>query len=321
VQRSPEGGWNELAFRRVQSCWAGPGEVVAEGADGDGEVLFRCEAEKELRVGTDSNRGYIFLAVRNCHQEFSESLFLVDRKEEGLDLIELDRGDRCKYYFDVCPLGILLARFHPTDSFLKFGSNSKYASTVQLIPHKQHLQLHAHQKIGINDGLLPPAESKQEILPPSEFDVANKRAIFRAGENEFIREIETRSSHLITVLNLYSVYDRAVLSFLPFKAAAHPHSLLLAGGPALALRPHSHAYNTQEVEFSRPYGCLSFQKTYSIWKKELADGDEERARFHYETLTIDGEYPIELALTTRSLYAQQTDLPIVIFFSSRAEEL
>lgn len=33
VQRSPEGGWTELAFRRVQSCWAGPGEVVAGGQE------------------------------------------------------------------------------------------------------------------------------------------------------------------------------------------------------------------------------------------------------------------------------------------------
>lgn len=118
--------------------------------------------------------------------------------------------------------------------------------------------------------------------------MANKRTIFRAGEHEFIREVETRSSHLIAVLNLHSVYDRAVLSFLPFKPAAHPHSLLLAGGPALALRPHAHTYNTQEVEFTRPYGCLSVQKSYSIWKKELADADQERARFHCEVLNIEG---------------------------------
>jgi protease II len=29
VQRSPEGGWVELVYRSVQSCWAKPGEVMA----------------------------------------------------------------------------------------------------------------------------------------------------------------------------------------------------------------------------------------------------------------------------------------------------
>jgi hypothetical protein len=75
------------------------------------------------------------------------------------------------------------------------------------------------------------------------------------------------------VLNLYSVYDRAVLSFLPFKPTAHPHSLLLAGGSPLALRTDTHNYHSQEVEFTRPHGCLSVQKNYSIWKKQLSDAD------------------------------------------------
>lgn len=55
-------------------------------------MVFRCEVEKELRLGTDSNRGYIFLAVRNYQQEFTESLHLVDHREGGVSLIELDRG-------------------------------------------------------------------------------------------------------------------------------------------------------------------------------------------------------------------------------------
>jgi hypothetical protein len=49
----------------------------------------------------------------------------------------------------------------------------------------------------------------------------------------------------------------------------------------LQLRSHNYSYDSQEMEFSRPYGCLSTGKTYSIWKKELADADEERARFHH----------------------------------------
>jgi hypothetical protein len=40
-----------------------------------------------MRLGTDSNRNYLFLAMRNAHQDYSESLFLIDKKEEGLELI------------------------------------------------------------------------------------------------------------------------------------------------------------------------------------------------------------------------------------------
>lgn len=45
VQRSPEGTWTELAFRRVESCWAGENEVTKKvDEEGEGEVLFRCDA-------------------------------------------------------------------------------------------------------------------------------------------------------------------------------------------------------------------------------------------------------------------------------------
>jgi hypothetical protein len=121
-------------------------------------VVFRCPAEKELRVGTDSSKSYVFLAIRSYQQEFSESLHLVDSRDDKLQLIPLDEGHNCKYYFDLCPLGILFARFHPADSFLKFGRNSQFATSVQLVPYKQHVQLHRQEKIGISDGLLPVAE-------------------------------------------------------------------------------------------------------------------------------------------------------------------
>lgn len=96
-----------------------------------------------------------------------------------------------------------------------------------------------------------------EVVSPTEFDVAAKRTIFIAGQNEFIQAVEVRESHLVAVLNIHSVYDRAILYFLPFKESAHPHSLLLGGGARLQLRSHNHAYHSQLVEFTRPYGCLS----------------------------------------------------------------
>lgn len=41
VQRSPEGTWTELVFRRVESCWFG--DVEVRKVEEEGEVVFRCE--------------------------------------------------------------------------------------------------------------------------------------------------------------------------------------------------------------------------------------------------------------------------------------
>lgn len=54
------------------------------------------------------------------------------------------------------------------------------ANSVQLVPYKQHLQVVSEQKIGISDGFLPPS-AKSQVVPASEFDVANKKTIYTAG--------------------------------------------------------------------------------------------------------------------------------------------
>lgn len=47
------------------------------------------------------------------------------------------------------------------------------------------------------------------------------------------------------VLNYASVYDRAIIYMLPFKANAHPHSLILKGSPQLRLRSNTYVYESQ----------------------------------------------------------------------------
>ena len=54
------------------------------------------------------------------------------------------------------------------------------ANSVQLVPYKQHLQVVSEQKIGISDGFLP-SSAKSQVVPASEFDVANKKTIYTAG--------------------------------------------------------------------------------------------------------------------------------------------
>lgn len=71
------------------------------------------------------------------------------------------------------------------------------------------------------------------------------------------------------VLNYASVYDKAILYFLPFKSSAHPHSLILKGGSELRLKRGSNNFDNQEVEFVQPQGAIQLERVYSIWKKEL----------------------------------------------------
>ena len=41
-------------------------------------------------------------------------------------------------------------------------------------------------------------------------------------------------------------------------------------------------------------GCLSVEKSYNIWKKELTDLGQDLYKYHFEKITInkEGEYPI-----------------------------
>jgi len=79
------------------------------------EVMYRCAPEKEMLLGTDSNKNYIFLKMRDVGRVYTESLFLIHQKSEEekqvLELIEIDLDGSCKYFYDVCPLGLIFVRF------------------------------------------------------------------------------------------------------------------------------------------------------------------------------------------------------------------
>jgi hypothetical protein len=165
----------------------------------------------------------------------------------------------------MCPLGLVFAKQRKVETGeLKYGDCTAYIDSVELIPFKQHIQIQM-DKIGLTD--LLPGRVTETGSSPEELDLSKKQCIFAADEHQFITEVEVRHSHLVMVLNYFSVYDRAVLYLLPFRSNAHPHSLILKGGARLQLRSNTNAHDSQLVEFSQPQGPLLLSKTYNIWKR------------------------------------------------------
>lgn len=106
------------------------------------------------------------------------------------------------------------------------------------------------------ESYLPLNITSVEVVLPTDFDVNRKRVVFRAGEHEFIREIEVRATHLVMVLNMFSVYNKGILYLLPLKGSAHPHSVILGGGSHLKLMGNSYNYDKQVVVFTKPTGVI-----------------------------------------------------------------
>lgn len=133
-----------------------------------------------------------------------------------------------------------------------------------MIPFKQSIQLQT-DKVGLTD--LLPGRVLQQGPKPEELDYTKKHCIFAADALQFITAIEVRNTHIVLALNYFSVYDRAILYLLPFRASAHPHSLILKGGAQLQLRANTYSYDNQQIEFSQPQGPLLYEKKYNIWKR------------------------------------------------------
>jgi len=99
-----------------------------------------------------------------------------------MEIIKLDEDGTCKYHYDVSPLGIVYVKYHQiTNSFLKYGKNTKEAKEIYLIPYKQHIQVHQQQKVGMTDCLIEGTSKAVELIPPTEFDINNKTIIYKAG--------------------------------------------------------------------------------------------------------------------------------------------
>jgi hypothetical protein len=168
-----------------------------------------------------------------------------------------------------------------------------------------------------------PGHTSEPIPPgPEELDFQNKKCIFKPEKHQFITEIEVRRSHIVMVLNYTSLYDRATLYLLPLKSNAHPHFLILKGGPELRLRKNTYNYDSQEVEFTQPQGLIRLEKVYNIWKKELRHNEREASKYHYEVMTVeDHSHPFELHFLCKQLYLEEKDLPVVLMLTEKGEEI
>ena len=88
--------------------------------------------------------------------------------------------------------------------------------------------------VGLSDLRLPGQTSKP-VVSPDQLDLAAKKTIFLPEKDQFIRSVQARSSHIVMIIDFFSVYDRNILYFLPLKPNAHPHSLILKAGARLKL--------------------------------------------------------------------------------------
>jgi hypothetical protein len=88
------------------------------------------------------------------------------------------------------------------------------------------------------------------------------------------------------VLNMFSVYNKAILYMLPLKGSAHPHSVILGGGGLLKLMGNSYNYDKQVVVFTKATGVIRTEKVYNIWRRELSDGCEDMNRYYTEKIIV-----------------------------------